>query len=198
MILTTPLDVTARLIDDLAPGPAAEMAGVDYATVALVALAVPRPAIDRPLDGSGFLVAQPEGLLLTACSWASSKWAHLADPERRPAARPRSGGPTTRRAADLDDDDLVDAVLADLAPRWASGRPADGRASPAGRGRCPSSTSGHLDRVRAWQRRSWPSGVRGWWWPAPGVLGLGIPACIGQGRAAARSVLASSAGGPIG
>ena len=86
------------------------MAEVDYATVALVALAVPSAGIDRPLDGSGFLVAQPEGLLITACSWASSKWAHLADPRhgghpaglggprrRHPGRRPRATPSWSRR-----------------------------------------------------------------------------------------------------
>ncbi len=81
VVLTCPLDATAGLLAPLAPDVAAAMAAVAYADVALVALAVPVDGIDRPLDGSGFLVAQPEGLLLTACSWASSKWAHLADPQ---------------------------------------------------------------------------------------------------------------------
>jgi oxygen-dependent protoporphyrinogen oxidase len=51
---------------------------LDHASVALVALAYPRGAISRALDGSSFLVARGEGRLMTACSWASSKWAHLA------------------------------------------------------------------------------------------------------------------------
>ena len=35
-------------------------------------------AIDRELDGSGFLVPRVEGRTITACSWTSSKWPHLA------------------------------------------------------------------------------------------------------------------------
>ena len=58
------------------------------------------------LDGSGFLVPRPEGLLLTACSWASSKWEHLAgDPVIVRASAGRFGD---ERIDDMDDSQLID------------------------------------------------------------------------------------------
>mgnify|MGYP003461593541 CR=1 FL=1 len=38
----------------------------------LVLLAYPYRAVTRPLDARGFLVPRPEGLLMTACSWATA------------------------------------------------------------------------------------------------------------------------------
>src|ERR687898_50898 len=81
VVVATPAFVTAPLLADLAdlaPEAAAFAGSVDYASVVLVALAVPSDGIDSPLDGSGFLVPPSSGRLLTACSWVTSKWAHLA------------------------------------------------------------------------------------------------------------------------
>ena len=163
---------------------------VGYADVALVALAVPIDGIDRPLDGSGFLVAQPEGLLLTACSWASSKWAHLADPDVA-LLRASVGRADDTRANRLDDGELVEAVRADLAITMGlRAEPSETRVTRWARA-LPQFEVGHLDRVRAW-RSDWPPTIPGLEVAGAGMSGLGIPACIGQGRAAARSLWRSA------
>ena len=60
---------------------------IAYASVALVTMAFDRSSVHRPLDGSGYLVPRTTGLLMSACSWASSKWAHLDDGEACDRAR---------------------------------------------------------------------------------------------------------------
>jgi oxygen-dependent protoporphyrinogen oxidase len=190
VVVTCPLDATATLLARLAPDAAAAMSGVAYADVALVALAVPINSIDRPLDGSGFLVAQPEGLLLTACSWASSKWAHLADPGVA-LLRASVGRADDLRANALEDDELVDAVRADLATTMGlRAPPAEVRVTRWARA-LPQFEVGHLERVRTW-RADLAAHAPGLEVAGAGMSGLGIPACIGQGRAAARSLLAAS------
>jgi protoporphyrinogen/coproporphyrinogen III oxidase len=187
VIVTTPLATTAALLAPFEPELAAGMAEVDYATVALVALAVPVTGIERPLDGSGFLVAQPEGLLVTACSWASSKWAHLADPTTA-ILRASVGRADDTRAADLDDAQLIEAVTADLTTTMGSlGTPSASRVTrwPDA---LPQFTVGHLDRARGWQARL-AERHPGLVVAGAGLAGLGIPACIAQGRAGARAVL---------
>ena len=77
VVLATPAFASAPLLAPIAPEAAAFLAGVDHASVALLGLAVPRDGIDHPMDGSGFLVPRESGLLLTACSWATTKWPHL-------------------------------------------------------------------------------------------------------------------------
>ncbi len=187
VIITTPLDVTAGLVAPFDADVAGEMAAVEYASVALIALAVPLDELDGPLDGSGFLVAQPEGLLVTACTWASSKWAHLADPEVA-ILRASVGRADDTRAEAMDDDELIARVRTDLETTMGLvATPTAVRITRWPRA-LPQLGVGHLDRARAWQHQlagSHPGlAVAG-----AGYLGLGIPACIAQGRQAARALL---------
>ncbi|GIS98676.1 MAG: hypothetical protein CM1200mP26_03890 [Acidimicrobiales bacterium] len=53
-----------------------------HASVALATIAYDRADLEVDPAQSGFLVGRSEGLLMTACSFAGSKWAHLDHPER--------------------------------------------------------------------------------------------------------------------
>lgn len=186
VIVTTPDHVTAALLAEAVPVVAHDLGTVPYASVAVVTLAFEPDAVGRSLDGSGFLVPAAEGLLLTACSWASSKWAHLG------------GGPAILRASvgrlgddrwlALDDDALVAAVLDDLrATMDVLGRPVAQRVSrwPLA---LPQFHPGHGERVLRWRTevaRSLP-GVE---LAGAGIAGLGIPTCIRQASEAADRVV---------
>lgn len=178
--LTAPAPATARLLEPIDPDVAGELAQLEYASVALVALAFDTDQIGRPLDGSGFLVAEGEGLLLTACSWASSKWAHLAE-GGRVVLRASAGRHHDRRALELDDGALVAALLDDLATTMSvTGEPAEVRVTR-WIDALPQFRPGHLDRVARWRARLAEA--------APGLQvggaafdGLGIPVCVRQGR----------------
>jgi protoporphyrinogen/coproporphyrinogen III oxidase len=189
VVLAVPDFVAARLLEPLAPDVATELGAVEYASVVMVTLAVPRAGIDRPLDGSGFLVAQPEGLLLTACSWASSKWAHLDQPDTV-ILRASAGRHHDRRALELDDETLIDALVDDLGLTMAlDATPLSARVSR-WVDALPQFRPGHLDRVARWRsamREECPGVVAA----GAGIEGLGLPACIRQGWAAAATVAAS-------
>ncbi|MSW32535.1 MAG: protoporphyrinogen oxidase, partial [Actinobacteria bacterium] len=115
IVLATPARPTARLLESLAPEQAAELANLDYASAAMVTLAVSKNSLGVPLDASGFLVAQTDPLpTLTACSWASAKWAHLDDPEVA-ILRISAGKHGDTHALELDDPSLVQALVLDLA-----------------------------------------------------------------------------------
>ena len=62
VVLATPDFVTADLLDDGVAEVAAELRSVPYASVVLVSFAVGTDAIGVPLDGTGFLVPEREGL----------------------------------------------------------------------------------------------------------------------------------------
>jgi oxygen-dependent protoporphyrinogen oxidase len=121
--------------------------------------------------------------MLTACSWATSKWAHLAPPGGPMLLRASAGRHGDERAFDLDDDDLAAALLADL------DRTMNLRAEPVAVrvSRWPRSfpqyAPGHLERVDAVEaalRRDTPALVV----TGAAFRGLGVPACIHQGRQA--------------
>jgi oxygen-dependent protoporphyrinogen oxidase len=190
IVLATPAGPAARLLDPIAPDAARGLADLEYASVAMITLAVPRAAVGVPLDASGFLVSEADRLpVLTACSWASRKWAHLADPDvailRASAGRHGDGS-----SLELSDDELADAIVADLRTTIGlDGAPVDRRVSR-WRDALPQFRPGHLSRVREWREEV---ATR-----APGIVlagaaydGLGIPACVRQGRRAADEVAAN-------
>ena len=187
IILATPAPPTARLLESIAPEPSGDLASLGYASAAMVTLAISKKSLGVPLDASGFLVAQTDPLpTLTACSWASAKWSHLDDPEVA-ILRVSAGKFGDTRALELDDPSLVEALSVDLeatmgidaAPiTWRVTRWIDA---------LPQYQPGHPARVAAWR-----AGVSA---EAPGVHlagaaydGLGLPACIRQGRQAASAI----------
>lgn len=195
VVLATPAFVTAPLLHGPAPESAELVSAVDYSSVALVTIAWPAAAVDRPLDASGFLVPRTEGLLVTGCSWATSKWAHLADPSPDGAEiviRASVGRAGEDHAVRLANDILVRRVLDDLAVTMGvHAEPVEVRISRWPRA-FPQYPAGHLDHVAAIDRALAAS--------APGVVvagaayrGLGVPACINQGRDAAARLLAAVA-----
>ena len=117
---------------------------------------------------------------MTACSWASSKWAHLAAPGQF-LLRVSAGRYGDERAAGMSDDAAVARLRDELAlTMGVRGEPLEvavHRWSEA----FPQYPPHHLDRMREMISAS-PSNVS-----LAGALlgGVGIPACIASGRAAA-------------
>jgi oxygen-dependent protoporphyrinogen oxidase len=182
VVLATPTYVTAPLVEPIAPGVASTLASIPYASVAMVLFAV---ETSRDLDASGYLVPRTEGLLMTAASWASSKWSHLAQPGRA-LLRVSAGRFGDERAMQLDDDDLVARLRADLATTM------DLREEPAAvkvvrwPRSFPQFPPGHRDRIAAAHAELDRTGLA---LAGAAIDGVGIPACIGSGRSAARRVL---------
>jgi oxygen-dependent protoporphyrinogen oxidase len=188
VVVATPAFAAAPLLGPHAPAAAGALAGIEHASVALVALAVPREGIDRDLDGSGYLVPRSAGLLTTACSWVTSKWPHLATDPGVALLRASVGRDGDDRSVTLDDEALVAGVLADLRATMAlRADPVAVRISRWPRS-FPQPRPGHaacVADVRADLARAPGLAVAGAW-----VDGVGVPACIRAGRAAAGSVLA--------
>jgi len=191
VVIATPAAVGSRLLESLAPPVAAELAAVRSASVVLVSLSLPANAIAHPLDGSGFLTiprgyadADPD-LLLTACSFATSKWAHLGDAARpgQVLLRVSAGKMGDARAFELNDDELIRRLFVDLQRMIGL----DPRLDPKNddvtvritrwTDALPQFTPGHLDRVAssdAWLNHHHPGiAVVG-----ASRIGLGVPACI--------------------
>jgi oxygen-dependent protoporphyrinogen oxidase len=189
VVVATPAFAAAPLVEPHAPAVGATLAAVDHASVTLVALAVPRAGVDCDLDGSGFLVPRSAGLLTTACSWVSSKWPHLAPDPDVLLLRASAGRDGDDRAVTLDDEALVRGILADLALTMGlRADPVEVRVSRWPRS-FPQPRPGHLARVAAAEEAlaAVPRlALAGAW-----MGGVGVPACIRSGRAAARRALAA-------
>lgn len=189
VVIAAPAGTAAGLVRPHAARAGTLLAAIPYASVAMIAIAVDRAGVERELDGSGFLVPRVEGRTITACSWATSKWPHLeaGDTVLLRASVGRDGDD---RALGLGDGAMVAAALADLRDTMGlRGEPSEVRVTRWA-GSLPQYRPGHLDRVAAIEADLDAM--------APRVVvtgaalrGLGVPACIRQGRAAAGRILAA-------
>lgn len=191
VIVTLPAAAASELVAPVSARTAELLGTIDYASVVLVTLAYDSADVGHPMAGSGYLVPAVEGFTITACSWASSKWAHVGSPDSV-VLRVSAGRYGDDRALALDDDALLEAVRADLAATMGlEAEPQEARISRWERS-LPQFRPGHLELVAdieqslahdsPWLR------VTGAW-----ARGLGVPACIHQGRLAAQASVADGA-----
>jgi oxygen-dependent protoporphyrinogen oxidase len=193
VVLATPAFVSAPLLAPLAPEAAAFLGRVDHASVALLAVAVPRDGIDHPMDGSGFLVPRSAGLLLTACSWVNAKWPHLDIDPSVAVLRASAGHAGDDRGRTLDDAGLTAGMVADL--RTTMGlrvEPTEVRISRWPRS-FPQPRPGHLSAVAEAEQALAQAAPRlattGAW-----AAGVGVPACIRSARKATARALGATTG----
>ena len=188
VVVAVPAAPAARLLRDAAPVAAADLAALEYASVAVVTVAMPRSAFPAVPESSGFLVPPLDGRVTKAVTLSSVKWPWVA------AA---AGGLVVLRAsvgrhgtvADLqrEDGELVDIVLADLADALGvTGRPVDARVTRWG-GALPQYAVGHVERM---------SRVAGAVRAVPGLAlcgaaydGVGVAACVAGAQRAATGIL---------
>jgi protoporphyrinogen/coproporphyrinogen III oxidase len=190
----------------LEPGSPPPLAAMKFVSVAVVTLgfeadASAGPAGQREL--SGILVAPGSGLLMTACSFGSNKWPHWAGPGTT-VLRVSVGRAGEQSWAALDDEDLVGRLCGEL--EMVLGRGSAGlRAASAPLGfppplawrvsRWPAAMAqyevGHLERVAAAKavlaREAPMVSLAG-----ASYNGVGVPACIGSGRRAAKELLGAA------
>jgi len=183
VVLAVPGPPTARLLADLAPEAAGEIAAVEYASMAVVTIAVPALEVG---DSSGFLVPAVDGRRVKASTYSFNKWAWVGEASDLRILRASLGRHREEATLQASDDDLVAHVVTDLGT--ALGReltPVDAHVQRWG-GALPQYAVGHLDRVAR---------IRAGLDAVPGLAvcgalydGVGIPAVIGSARRAAAEV----------
>jgi oxygen-dependent protoporphyrinogen oxidase len=199
VVLALPARPASRLIGQLAgeiyaAGTAADLAAIEYASMAIVTLAYPADAFREPLTGSGYLVPAVDERPVKAVTYSTVKWPHLAT---RSAGRAGQAEPlhlarcSVGRIGDeavlqRDDADLVTLAAADFAAATGVvGPPLDSRVTRWGGG-LPQYTVGHLDRVR--RIRSGVAALGGLAVCGAAYDGVGIPACIASAQLAADQI----------
>ena len=112
VVLAVPAFAAADILNGACPMAAARLRQIDYASVATILLEYGAEALSTPLDGSGFLVPRIESKTLTACTWCSAKWAHLAG--ETAVLKASVGRDGDEAALELDDGELIDRVHGEL------------------------------------------------------------------------------------
>jgi oxygen-dependent protoporphyrinogen oxidase len=189
VIVATPAAASARLLSDVVPDAALELARVEAASMAVVTMAF--RVRDLPeTHGSGFLVPPVDGREIKASTFSFAKWDWVRTAGGDILVLRTSLGRHREEAAlQATDEELVERSVHDLSDAIGlSVRPLDSHVQRWGGG-LPQYAVGHLERVAR---------IRSAVAKQPGLAvagatydGLGIPACIGSAHAAAAQVLAA-------
>ncbi len=113
VIAAAPAHATARQLLHLDPDLAAELDGIPYVPMAVIALGFDRADVSHDLDGFGLLVPSRERRRLLGALWTSSVFSGRA-PRDRVLIRAMVGGPRDRGVLDADDAELRDVALSEL------------------------------------------------------------------------------------
>jgi oxygen-dependent protoporphyrinogen oxidase len=198
LVLAVPARPAARLLAGVSPGAAAEVAELDYASVALVSLAVPLTGELPQL--SGFLVPATEGYAVKALTIVTRKWPQLAGHGlallRASVGRYRDAVPLQRP-----DGELIALVREELGALLPAGLPAPVAATVTRwGGALPQYAPGHLDRVARARAALAAENIAlaGESLALAGAAydGVGIPACVRSGWTAADQVVDALKGWP--
>ncbi len=195
VVLATPAPASARLLSDVAPDAALELARIEYASMAIVTLAFRRRDFPET-TGSGFLVPPVDGRAVKGATYSFAKWDWVADAGRGSdngedllVMRCSIGRHREERTLQVDDEELVEVALRDLCDAIGlSVRPVDWHVQRWGGG-LPQYAVGHVDLVR--QVRVAVGKVGALAVCGAAYDGLGIPACIASAELAATQVLDS-------
>jgi len=193
VVLATPAAPTARLLSDVAPDAALELAQVEYASMAIITMAFRRRDFPR-VTGSGFLVPPVDGRAVKGATYSFAKWGWVADAGRGADSaedmlvmRCSIGRHREEQVLQVEDEHLVQIALEDLSDAVGlSVRPVDWHVQRWGGG-LPQYAVGHIDRVRQVRLSVAKAGALAVCGAA--YDGLGIPACIASAEAAVTQVL---------
>lgn len=191
VVLATPAWSASALLSDESPAASAELAEVEYASMALVTMAFRRRDLTTIPEGSGFLVPPVDGRTIKASTFSTRKWGWVADaaPDLF-VLRTSIGRYGDEERLHHDDADLVDVSLRDLGEAVGlSARPVATEVTRwiAGLPQYPVGHQARVARVREAVAKLPGLRVCG-----AAYDGVGIPACIASARRAADEIIATS------
>ena len=187
VILTVPAFGAAAILAQLSPRAAAQLATIQYASVASVTLVYPEGSWTPPEGTSGLLVSRAARATLAACSWTSHKWPDTAPADGSLVMRCFAGRSGADPVLQAPDDELARRLAANLsAALGLDASPLRWRVTRWERG-LPQYAVGHLERVAAAERAL--EAHPGVALAGAGYRGSGLPDCIRQGQEAAGRML---------
>lgn len=189
VVVAAPAPEMVRLVAEAAPHLAAAASGIELASSAVVALALPDDT--GVPENSGILVATGESLGAKAFTLSSRKWPHLAERDVT-LVRASYGRFGDAAVVDAPDADLIAMARADLETvTGVSTEPVDAFVQR-WHGGLPQYAPGHLDRVAAIEDAV--AEVDGLEVAGAYLHGVGVPACVASATTAATRLAARVAG----
>jgi oxygen-dependent protoporphyrinogen oxidase len=182
VVLALPGFAAAPLLRPALPEAADALAEIAYASVAVLTLAYPAASVPLPEGWTGVLVPRVEGLLMTAASFLSVKWPWMSS-DGVQLVRVSAGRAGDDRIAEMAGDDLACELAGEF--EWVLGHeahPVEWHVTRWERS-FPQYRPGHrllVERLRRSLAADWSISIAG-----AALGGIGIPACITSGEAAA-------------
>ncbi|OLS36473.1 protoporphyrinogen oxidase [Bacillus sp. MRMR6] len=185
VIAATPHKITQSMFSDFSffdP-----FKNIPSTSVATVALAFPKEAIKKDIDGTGFVVSRNGDYSITACTWTHKKWEH-STPEGKVLLRCYVGRSGDETIVDLSDDRIIKIVLEDLSKTMNITMEPEFSVVSRWKESMPQYTVGHKQRLETIKEHL-EKDLPGVFLAGASYGGVGIPDCIDQGEAAVKSVL---------
>ncbi|MEH7122024.1 protoporphyrinogen oxidase [Bacillus sp. JJ1503] len=185
IIMSVPHHITHSVFSDYQFfDPFMEMSSTSVATIAL---AFPEAAIDKDIEGTGFVVSRNSDYTITACTWTHKKWPHTT-PAGKVLIRCYVGRPGDEGVVELSDDELIKIVLNELNKTMNITMDPDFAVISRWIDSMPQYTVGHKERIEK-VKTHLASELPGVFLAGSSFEGLGMPDCIDQGEAAVEKVL---------
>ncbi|UJW57322.1 protoporphyrinogen oxidase [Bacillus sp. A116_S68] len=186
LVLTTPHQHTYELFKQHAF--MEPLGAIPATSVATVALAYPKDAVKKDIEGTGFVVSKKSNYTITACTWTHKKWVHSA-PEDYALLRAYVGRAGDDSIVNKSDEEILQKVREDLdhimdiegeptfykIKRWQESM--------------PQYQVGHVDMmtyVFSKFKEHYPRIIL----TGASYNGIGLPDCISQGKSAAEDIIA--------
>jgi oxygen-dependent protoporphyrinogen oxidase len=184
IILTTPANVAAKLLTEIAPDSAQQLNAIRYTSVGAVAVGYRKADVPHSLDGLGVVIPGSEGRNIDGITFATTKWRYRA-PNEHVLLRVFFGGPNSRAMMTYDDEKVLSMVRDELCSMLGiEAQPVFHHVSR-WHDAYPQYDVGHLDRV-ADIEAALPAGIHV---AGSSYRGIGVPDCVHQGKQTAEKVV---------
>jgi oxygen-dependent protoporphyrinogen oxidase len=191
VIVTTPAYAAAEIVREMDSTLSSMLDQIEYSSTATISLAYPDAAVQRPLNGTGYVVPETRRRPIIACTWSSAKLEGRA-PRGHSLFRLFIGGARGAAVVSAPDDELLLLVRAEM--REVMGIAAEPELQRITRFKrsMPQYHVGHLDQVRDIQSRA---SITPLLYLAGGAYGgVGIPDSVHSGELAAQAAARDLAG----
>ena len=191
VIVATPAFAAAELLKAIAPDVAEPLGSIRYAGVVMATFAVASSDLRKVAIGSGYLVPKPVQGQVTAASFASRKWSHWQQTDGASAGTELLRVSLGRHGNDvpmtMDDESIVATAVEEMSGHLGTSiTPVAERISRWDRA-FPQYQPHHFDLVGTIESKV--AAVPGLRVTGAAYRGIGIPACIRQGRDSAAALL---------
>ncbi|WP_442870392.1 protoporphyrinogen oxidase [Aneurinibacillus sp. Ricciae_BoGa-3] len=186
VVMTTPPGPTHRALQDY---PFTKLLDeIPTTSVATVALAFPASAINKDINGTGFVVSRNADYTITACTWTHKKWPH-STPECKVLLRAYVGRANDESIVFKSDEEIIATVMNDLNKIMKINQQPEFSIVTRWKQSMPQYVVGHKQRI-AQLEEDVAKNLPGLFLAGSPYYGVGLPDCIDQGESAVAQVIA--------